>query len=88
MVRPFARLFLLHDVVLSELVDVVSAQESHVVFWLFVDLAQLQVVLAVVVAFLVPVEFADFLFWPVVFFGVVLLLLLKLGIKSSRWDSS
>ena len=46
-------------------------------------LAQLQVVLAVVVAFLVPVDFADFLFWPVVFFGVVLLLLLKLGIKSS-----
>ena len=31
----------------AELDDVVSAQEYHVIFWLFVDLCQLQVVLAV-----------------------------------------
>ena len=46
-------LFLLHDVVFSELVDVVPTLESHVVLWLFVDVGQLQVVLAVVLAFLV-----------------------------------
>ena len=47
-------LFLLHDVVFSELVDVVPTLESRVVFWLFVDLGQLQVVLAAVLrAFLV-----------------------------------
>ena len=78
-----ARLFLLHGFVFFELVDVVSAQESHVVFWLFVDLGQLQVVLAVVLAFLVPAELGDCLFSPVVFFVVLLLVLLKLRIKSS-----
>ena len=36
-----------------------------------------------VLAFLVPVELGDYLFWPAVFFGVVLLLLMELRIKSS-----
>ena len=67
---------------LPELDDVVSAQESHVIFWLLVNLGQLQVVLAIVLAFLVPAKLGDFLFSPVVFFVVVLFVLLKLRIKS------
>ena len=79
----FTQLFVLCGVLLSELDDVVSAQESHVVFWLFINLGQLQVVLAVVLAFLMPAKLGDFVFLLVVFFIVLLPVLLKMRIKSS-----
>ena len=41
----FARVFLVGAVLLAESVDLVSAHESHVGFWLFVVLSQLLVVL-------------------------------------------